>query len=811
MTGPLAGLRVLDVSSGIAGGYCSKMLADSGAVVVKVEPPGGDATRTWDPSPYEGSTKTAGMLFQYLHAGKKSVVLTPDPPKFDSQLRRLILSHDVVIESDQGLAAYGLNFDALAAEAPNLIWLSITPFGATGPYKDYLGSDLVIQAMSGWMYDGGAPDREPLKTGGSLSEYVTGVCAALAVAAAWTHRQNTGEGQYVDLSALESVHSTTGYAPLARSFSGERSAFRAGQGYPFAVVPCADGWVGVNVLTPAHWETLCAFMQRPELLDDPRFASARQRALESAALTGIIFEWTQAQTSDDLFVANEWRLPITKLPDVAEILDFPQHRERGFLAEMLGPSGEAVRRPIAPFQMSASPISASPDVPPLGAHTKEVLAGLNIESAAPAPTAPLTRRATASETNGGPLAGLRIIDLSMWWAGPFCTALLGDLGADVIKVESSQVIDGWRGAQADPNHPQWWEVSALFAGANRNKRGITLNLHDARGIDLLKRLVADADVVVENYTPRVMDNFGLGFDKLRTITPDLIMISLPAYGSTGPWRDYGGFAFPVEEMSGFPQLTGYADDGVPRRWGNAASDAIAGMHGTYAVLAALEHRRRTGEGQAIDLSQIEALTCFLGEPMLDYQVNDRLPRRWGNGHGVYAPHGLYPTAAQGEYIAISVVAEEQWSALCRCLGRADWLDDERFATPQGRHASQGELDAGIAEWCQTCTPNEAASALQAAGVPASPVLAATDLLDNEQLVARGYFEHAHRPEIGPHTHGLRWAHFSRTPVRLTRAAPTLGEHNAEVLHDLLGLTETEIAALAADQVIGWEPVSGSRI
>jgi len=462
--------------------------------------------------------------------------------------------------------------------------------------------------------------------------------------------------------------------------------------------------------------------------------------------------------------------------------------------------------------MSASPIAAPAEVPLLGEHTDEVLAALKSDGPVPLPApAPLTRLRAPSDASAGPLDGLRIVDLSMWWAGPFCTALLGDLGADVIKVESTQVFDGWRGAQADPNHPQWWEVSALFAGANRNKRGITLNLHDHRGLELLRRLVADADVVVENYTPRVMDNFGLGFDALREIRPDLIMISLPAYGSSGPWRDYGGFAFPVEEMAGFPQLTGYADDGIPRRWGNAASDAIAGMHGAYAVLAALEHRRQTGEGQAIDLSQVEALTCFLGEPILDYQVNDRLPQRRGNGHGIYAPHGVYPTATEAEWVAISVIDEEQWRALCSRLGRSDWLADARFSTARGRHSNQAELDEGITSWCRMRTPQEATHALQAAGIPGAPVFPATDLLENEQLAARGYFEYATRPEMGRHAHGLRWAHFSRTPIQLKRAAPTLGEHNAEVLRDLLHLTEAEIAALATDDVIGWQPVAGPRI
>ncbi|MCE2487791.1 MAG: CoA transferase [Desulfurellaceae bacterium] len=202
------------------------------------------------------------------------------------------------------------------------------------------------------------------------------------------------------------------------------------------------------------------------------------------------------------------------------------------------------------------------------------------------------------------LSGIRVIDLSMWWAGPFVTQLLGDMGAEIIKIESIQVPDGWRFTVPNAAHDKPWELSSYYNGVNRNKYGLTLNLQDPRGIELCKRLVGMGDIVVENYTPRVMTNFGLDYAKLRAIKPDIIMLSLSGYGGTGPWRDYTAFAFPVEDMSGFPQLTGYEDDDTPRRWGNSGVDAISGLTGAYAILTALEHRRRTGEGQRIDLSMV---------------------------------------------------------------------------------------------------------------------------------------------------------------------------------------------------------------
>lgn len=417
-----------------------------------------------------------------------------------------------------------------------------------------------------------------------------------------------------------------------------------------------------------------------------------------------------------------------------------------------------------------------------------------------------------------PLAGVRVIDLSMWWAGPFVTQLLGDLGAEIVKVESVQVPDGWRGAGMVGAASQWWERSSYFNGVNRNKFGTTLNLRDPRGLDLLRRLITLGDIIVENYTPRVMGNFGLAYEHLREIRPGLIMISLPAYGGSGPWRDYPGFAFPVEEMAGFPQLTGYADDSVPRRWGNAAADSIAGLNGAYAVLTALAHQRRTGEGQYIDLAQVETLACFLGEPLLDYQINGRLPRRLGTGHAAHAPHGVYrcapePSGSAGDdcWVAISVTDERQWQGLCACIDRPEWLTDARFANAAGRVRQQAALDEGIAAWTRPRDRFTVMRALQLAGVAAMPVMTAADLLTDDHLRARGYWQDSSRAVIGPHTHGLHWAHFSETPIELKRPAPTLGQHNESIFGGLLGLSRAELEQLARDHVIGTAPTTGDRM
>lgn len=335
-----------------------------------------------------------------------------------------------------------------------------------------------------------------------------------------------------------------------------------------------------------------------------------------------------------------------------------------------------------------------------------------------------------------PLSGIRVIDLTMWWAGPFVTQILGDLGAEIIKVESIQVPDGWRFTSPRPGQEKPWEMSSYFNGVNRNKYDVTLNLQDPRGIALCKRLVAVGDVVVENYTPRVMENFGLSYPPLRELKPDVIMLSLSGYGGTGPWRDYAAFAFPVEDMSGFPQTTGYEDDHTPRRWGSAAVDAISGLTGAYAVLVALEHRRRTGEGQYIDLAMLEVLTAFLGEALLDYQANGRVPERHGNHHPRHAPHAIYPCKGDDKWVAIAVTNENEWHSLCSVVNRPEWLTDLRFADPVVRHRYQQSLDEELGRWTRERDRMEVMKTLQTAGVPAMPVLSSADLLNDPHLQAR---------------------------------------------------------------------------
>ena len=411
------------------------------------------------------------------------------------------------------------------------------------------------------------------------------------------------------------------------------------------------------------------------------------------------------------------------------------------------------------------------------------------------------------------LAGVRVLDLSKYWAGPALTEVLGNMGAEIIKVEAIQAPDNWRmgGARlapVDDGETPPYEASPIFNSVNRNKYGLTLDLTRPRGQELFKRLVPEADVIVENYTPRVMPKFGLQYDALRELNEGLVMISLPAFGSTGPWREFVGFAYPTEQSTGFPQMMGY-EDGKPMLWGCAGADSIAGMTGVTAVLAALEYRRRTGRGQWIDLSQAEAITTFLGQPMLDYCFNGRLWPRRGNAHATMAPHGCYRSAGEDAWVVVAVEDDTQFRRLCDVLERPDWAARGDLGSAGGRRDAHAELDEGIEAWTARRNHYEAAAELQDSGVAAAPVLTGPEVLHDPHLNARGFFERSDRRWTGEMVHNGMWAKFSRTPGGVRMPAPLLGEHNDLILRGMLGLGDEELAELARERIVGTEPNVGA--
>ncbi|MFT3855312.1 MAG: CoA transferase [Ilumatobacteraceae bacterium] len=395
---------------------------------------------------------------------------------------------------------------------------------------------------------------------------------------------------------------------------------------------------------------------------------------------------------------------------------------------------------------------------------------------------------------------MRILDFTMFQAGPMATLFAADFGADVVKVEAIQRLDGWRGVGRGPSRA--WDNSGLFNWVNRGKRGITLNLTDPRGAALARRLAAGADVVVENYTPRVMDGFRLGYADLVATNDDLIMLSMPGFGRTTTWRDYAAFAWTTEQMSAICHLTGY-EDGPPLFTGTSFGDPLAGLMGGLALLAAVRHRQLTGEGQHIDLSQIEAATSFVGEVLVERQLTGHERARRGNDDPARAPHGVHQ-CGDGRWIAISCADDDEWRRLSAQVALPVCAD----APLAERRARGAEIGAALHGWAATADAGVLAEQLQRAGVTAAVVHDGRSVFDDPQLRARGFFVAEDRGDIGvTHQTAQPWR-FARTDLPPYGTAPRLGEHNREVLGDELGLGEAELADLERDGVIGDTPLGG---
>ncbi len=402
-----------------------------------------------------------------------------------------------------------------------------------------------------------------------------------------------------------------------------------------------------------------------------------------------------------------------------------------------------------------------------------------------------------------PLTGLRVLDLSGWWAGAFVGFNLAVFGAEVIKLEAIQRVDGSRGRDSFAS-PLGYEKHPPFLAHNLGKLGITLDLSRPEGRAVLKQLVRTSDVLVNNYGARVMGNFGLTYEVLREENPALIMMSMPGFGMTGPWKDYVGFAYNMEQLSGIAHLTGWPD-GPPTNVGSAA-DPMVGLFGLFAVFAALEHRSRTGEGQFIDVSHLEALTSLVGPEVLDYQMTHVVPTRSGNRSRHAAPSGCYPCKGDDDWVAIAAHGEGQWERLCTALGEPAWCRDERFSTLRSRLAHQDELDELLATWTRERTADEAMRLLQGHGIPAGAVLTPAKLRQDRHLHARNYFQTLDREHVGTQAYDRLAFRVDGAPLDYPRPAPLLGEHNTRVLKELLGIGAQGYGALEAAEVIGNKPV-----
>ncbi|MBW2623831.1 MAG: CoA transferase [Deltaproteobacteria bacterium] len=412
------------------------------------------------------------------------------------------------------------------------------------------------------------------------------------------------------------------------------------------------------------------------------------------------------------------------------------------------------------------------------------------------------------------LEGLRVLDLTRVWSGPVAGRLLADLGAQVIHITGRVTLAGAIPPSElakilaiypddDPGERPYNRQS-MGNDFSRNKLGITLELNTPEGLDVFKKLVKISGMVLENFSPRVMPNFGLDFPALKEINPGIILCSMPGFGSTGPLRDWVSYGTNLDPASGLASLMGYPGEEAHMS-GNAYPDPAAGLHAVSALLTAVFHQRRTGRGQFIDLAQSESATVLLGEAVLGYSLNGKLPERMANRHPAHAPQGCYPCRGDDNWVAIAVSSDREWAGLGKVMGNSEWFDDEKFVDQKSRWENQDELDKLISVWTAERDHIKVMDDLQAAGVPAGAVLDAAELTANEHLHARGFFWEIDHPEVGPKIYAGQPFKMSGTPLVLREPAPCLGQHNEYVLSELLGYSEEEITALKEQNVIGTEP------
>jgi crotonobetainyl-CoA:carnitine CoA-transferase CaiB-like acyl-CoA transferase len=788
----LSNIRVLDFSTEIAGPYATKLFSDAGADVIKVESGAGDPLRRWTATGSDLGDDD-GALFRFLHHGKRSIVGTPSDP----EVWALMASANLLVDS-----ARPALFDHAAVRKrwPHVVVLSITPFGRTGPYAERAATEFTVQAESGGVAVRGHRSRPPIMAGGRLGEWVTGTVAGVAAAAAVWSARRSGKGDYIDLAMLEVHNVASGLAfDLTHSLGGRPAVENLGPPRTIetpSIEPTLDGWVGFCTNSRQQFDDFLVLIERPDLLGDEQLARVHGRTARLNEWQAIVRAWTTRHTTDEVVKrATQLRIPVAPVLNGATVLEFEHFRERGVFVD--DPTGRFLM-PRRPWRLNDQDPPPPRPAPGLGEHNGQ------IERRAAHRALGWTAGAPGGTSSSRPLEGLRVLDFTAWWAGPAATNVLAGLGADVIHIESVQRPDGMRMAGGMfYDLPQWWERSAIYLLANTNKRGLTLDLTSDYGRRLVLRLIAVSDVMVENFTPRVMANFGLDWDTVHRANPSLIMVRMPAFGLTGPWRDNTGFAQTMEQTTGLAWVTGYPDDQPLIQRG--PSDPNAGMHAAFALLVALAEREATGAGQHVEVTMIEAALNAAAEQVIEYTAYGNLLEREGNRSPHAAPQNLYACRGEEQWLAVSVQTDAQWERLARLFGRPAWASDQQLASHTGRRAAHDRLDEQLSRWAAGHDLDDAINVLSEHGVPAGRAYDTRLTYQHPQLSARHFFEEIDHPVVGVHpVPGLPFR-MESVDRWLLRAAPTLGQHNREILGGLLGLGDDELADLEAAGVIGTWP------
>lgn len=729
-------LAVVELPGNIATRYCARLFAVMGATVIRVTAVD-DAISDADGIGYGG---TSGALFgKWLDQGKTRAATAEEAR---STLAKSGVSRFLVV-GDAGRVS--LEIDGGTS-------LDVRWFDPSGPYGSWRGVAPVMNGLSGLAAGFGIPGEEPILAQGHGPEIITGATAFIVGAAAMFGQMRGWAVSRLSTDIFEAAMCVTEVGsidPSGRGIgTGRLGVNRFVPSYPCAIFPSSDGWVGLSALNVSQWRALCELIDRPELADDPRFGDIMNRLARADEVDELISPALAQRTTDEWVAEGiARRIPFAPVPTQHELLEVSHWRGRQSFSPL--EKGSRILTPGLPFRLERSSNSAV-GVPALPAEAD------------------------------GPLAGIRVIDFTMGWAGPLATRHLADLGADIVKIESVHHHDWWRGPMIDdaPDpHPR--EMRPPFLTVNRNKRGLDIDLRTAEGRATVERLIAGADVVVDNFAAGVLEKLGFGPARQHELNPDIVSLSMGAFGATGPLRGIRGYGSTVEQASGLPHVNGEAS-WPPVLQHVAIGDAVAGLYGAVAMIAGLHGRVDSG-GMTLDLAQVECL-FQLGADALIYCQQTGLPApRRGSARNIFAPCLSARCKGDDNWVALAIDGEEAWSGLCDLIGRPDLLNDPALSDRESRLAAQDEIRSAIELWSTRQDFQEAADALQRAGVTAAPVLNPGQLLDDPHLVQSGFWIEVDRDLIGLHPEGAAPYRLDGERPAVRRAAPLLGEHQHEIV------------------------------
>lgn len=782
-SGPLAGIRVLEHAAW-DGAFAGRLLADGGADVVRVVAVSGDPLDR-EP-PFFGDTRTSIQATWY-NAGKRIVRLDLGSSTGRAEFLELVAGCDILLEDWTPGSAPVASAELVAAN-PRLVRVSATPFGQDGPWAAFRSNDLIQNALGGPASVTGTRDTPPLNGFGNQTHHTSGLYAAICALAAYRVARETGQPQHVDLSAHEAVVSCTEQVLMQWFFPTggtwkSRIAPRQGSLHwtgAYAVYPDRKGQ-GFQVTAALNFDTvvlpwLAEEGAADDLTDKEKYPDLIALVKDFPHVMDVLRRWIATKDGERLFYEAQRRhQPWAMVCDVAATLDSPQIAARGWLTPRDVPGFGQIPFPGRLFRTSAD---GPPPGPPRTASVRDVR--WEARHGRPAEGA----RIDASQ----PLSGIRVLDFTHVLAGPFGTRVLGDLGAEVIKVGTA----ARSGGANNPGHP-------YYVCWNRNKRSININMSKEQGRHVARQLARHCDVIIENFSAGVLARWGLDRASLAADNPRLSVIAMNGMGTSGPWRDFVTFAPTIHALVGLTYLTNPPGQQLIG-YGFSLTDHLSGLAGALATIEAVEHAQRTGQGLDIDLAQYELGLGIMAPALLHYLASGENPEPAGNWHpwNAWAPHGIYPCEGDDAWVAIAVRGDEEWRALCDIMGQAALADDDRFATHEGRVQRRVAVDVIISNWTRHHDPYTVMDACQRRGIAAGAVQNARDLTQRDaQLLARQFFGTAKSERWGEYGVDRFPARFNGQRPAVYEGVHELGADTFDILQGILGLDDAEIAALVA--------------